>query len=166
MKRNVVDWSVCVKWFSPTRRRTRERTAALELLEQVHSKKMRLLQPSIWRTHVVARLPRKRGIAMHNAVEALFSLQSKELSNSHVLRNAADMASRLDADVFDTIYHALAIDRGVELITANAAYVERARHLGYVRLLSDWAARSRIAERDNSYSHRRVGVSAVRHKKR
>lgn len=166
MKKHVVDASVCVKWFSQARRRTGDLAAAFELLEQIHSKKTRLLQPSVWRTHVVSRLLRKRGIALPKAVDTLFALESKDQSSAHVTRIAADMASRLGGDLFDTIYHAVAIEKDVELITANAAYVERAQHLGHIRLLSDWAARSRIAERDNGYSQRRAAAPAERQKKR
>ncbi len=159
MKRIVVDSTVCVNWFTQVRGK-RERAAALELLEHVRRKRVYLTQPSIWREHVTSMLLRKRGTDSNEAVAALLSVDSKDHSARDILSSAAELATSLRADLFDTLYHVVAIDRDIELITSNNDYIERAAGLGHIRLLHDWVARSRIAEEDNSYSGRRTPDAA------
>lgn len=40
--------------------------------------------------------------------------------------------------LFDSIYHAMAIERGGTFLTADRRHVEKTAHLGHVTLLSDW----------------------------
>lgn len=144
----------------------RNRTYAMELLHQVRTKQVHVVQPAIWRPHVTALLLRKRGVDPHAIVESLSTIESRDLNGANVLHLGTDVALKLRAELFDTLYHALAIDKGIELVTANAGYAERAGHLGHIRLLSDWIARSRIAERDSRHSSRRgSGAPRIRQKK-
>ena len=166
MKRIVVDSTVCVNWFMQAHGK-RERGAALDLLEYVRRKKVYASQPSIWRAHVASLLLRKRGIDIGEVIETLLAVESREQNSPDVLRLAADLAATLRVDLFDTLYHAVAIDTGIELITANVDYIQRASHLGHIRLLSDWAARARVAERDKRYSRRDPAETPeIRQKKR
>jgi len=154
LKRIVVDSTICVNWFAPARGK-RESAASLELLDYIHKKKVYVSQPSLWRAHAASMLLRKRRIDMRRVVAGLLEVEAREQNGPEVLRLATEIAVTLHADIFDTLYHAVAIDRGIELITANTDYVERAGHLGHIQLLSNWMARSRIAEPNKSYSRRR-----------
>jgi predicted nucleic-acid-binding protein len=154
LKRIVVDSTVCVNWFTQARGK-RERCIALELLEHIRKKKVYVSQPSVWRTHVVAMLLRKRRIDVRNVVETLLNVEAREQNGPDLLLLAAEIAVNLRADIFDTLYHAVAIDRDLELITTNSDYASRAGHLGHILLLSEWDTRSRIAERGESYSRQR-----------
>ena len=165
MKRIVVDSTVCVNWFIQARGK-RDRGFALELLEKVRAKQVRVVQPTLWRAHVAAMLLRKRGVDARKTVEGLLAVDAKDQNGPDVLRLATELATRFHADMFDTLYHAVAIDSGIELITANADYLNRLGHVGHVRLLGDWVARSRVAERQKHYRQQRAGVPATRHKKR
>jgi predicted nucleic acid-binding protein len=40
--------------------------------------------------------------------------------------------------LFDSIYHAMAIERNATLITADQRHIGKAGHLGHVTLLADW----------------------------
>ncbi len=154
MKRIVVDSNVCVNWFMQPRGK-RERAAALELLDHVRARKQYVVQPATWRAHVVALLVHKRNADVHNIVDTLLAIPSRDQGSPDLLRLASELAARFRIDLFEALYHAVAIDKDIELVTANADYVRRAGSLGHIRLLSDWIARTRIAERDKHYSDRR-----------
>jgi predicted nucleic acid-binding protein len=55
-------------------------------------------------------------------------------------RRAADMAARLNHHLFDTLYHAVALEEGAVLVTADEAYFNKASHLGGIQLLADFKA--------------------------
>ena len=166
MNRIVVDSSVCVNWFVQTRGR-RTRGFSLDLLAQVRAKQVHIAQPAFWRAHIAALAWRKRGVDRHEMIETLLGVNSKTPNDANVLRLAADIARATRTELFDTLYHATAIAEGIELITANTDYIERAGHLNHIRLLNDWAARARIAERDKRYSrHKPSGAPEVGQKKR
>lgn len=42
------------------------------------------------------------------------------------------------AELFDAIYHAVALSRGGTFVTADQRHIRKAGHLGAVRLLTDW----------------------------
>ena len=144
----------------------RNRTYAMELLNQVHAKLIHVVQPAIWRTHIAALLAHKRGVNPHAVVESLSSIQTREQNSPAILHLGTDLALTLRAELLDTVYHAVAIDKGIELVTANSAYADRAKHLGHIRLLRDWAARSRIAERDGHAPRRGRSAAPDKHHKK
>jgi len=41
--------------------------------------------------------------------------------------------------LFDTLYHAVALEEGARLVTADAAYFAKAKDLGGIELLADFA---------------------------
>ena len=45
----------------------------------------------------------------------------------------------LDHHLFDTLYHAVALEEGATLVTADAAYFAKAKNLGGIELLADFA---------------------------
>ena len=55
------------------------------------------------------------------------------------LRRAADLSIALNHHLFDTLYHAVALEEGATLVTADAAYFGKAKDLGGVELLADFA---------------------------
>jgi predicted nucleic acid-binding protein len=56
-----------------------------------------------------------------------------------VLKRAADLSISLNHHLFDTLYHAVALEEGATLVTADDAYFDKAKHLGGIELLADFA---------------------------
>ncbi len=48
------------------------------------------------------------------------------------------MAITLNHHLFDTLYHAVALEVGATLVTADEVYFNKARHLGGMQLLADF----------------------------
>lgn len=52
-------------------------------------------------------------------------------------RLAIELSATLEHHLFDTLYHALALDVGATLVTADARYYRKAAQMGSVVLLSE-----------------------------
>jgi hypothetical protein len=57
-----------------------------------------------------------------------------------VYRCAADLSIALKHHLFHTLYHAVALEEGATLVTADETYFNKARDVGAIRLLRDFPA--------------------------
>ena len=133
MIRLVADASVAVKWVLPEREEGGTR-AALELLAGIRDGSVDLVQPVHWLAAVVVRL---RPAAAKPTLALLDALQFDVEGSRETYALACDLATRLRHHLFDTLYHAVAIRLGVELITADLGYHRKARRLGSIRRLTE-----------------------------
>lgn len=62
------------------------------------------------------------------------------IDSSNVLQRAMEMSVRLKHHLFDTLYHAAALEHGATLVTADDAYFAKAFRLGNIKLLINYAA--------------------------
>lgn len=136
--RVTVDASVAVKWLlrDPEREPGVER--ALALLGGIGSGAVEVVQPPHWLAEVAAVLVR---LAPERAAEALGFLDALELpvaGDLAVYRRAAALAHRLDHHLFDTLYHAVALEHRTILITADDRYGDKAEPEGRLIRLKSW----------------------------
>ena len=73
---------------------------------------------------------------MGSSVEALMALSFVKTANDvgHYQR-AISLALKLDHHLFDTLYHAVALEEKATLITADRKYYDKARRLGSILML-------------------------------
>lgn len=137
----VLDASVALKWFFRGEAGEEHADTALRILAGVASGSIRLLQPPHFLAEVAAVLVRKHPDA---AIENLRDLQGVSMhiaGEPETHRTAADIAIRVHAHVFDTLYHATALHHpGARLVTADERYYQRACHLGQIVLLEGFEA--------------------------
>lgn len=134
----TVDASVAVKWFLATDEADGER--AIAVLLAAREGKASFLQPAHWRAEVAAVLARREPTLAMDCVADLLHLPGVAvLDSDSILLAAAQMAVDLGEHVFDTLYHAAAIESGALLVTADERYFKRARRLGSIRLLREYA---------------------------
>jgi predicted nucleic acid-binding protein len=69
---------------------------------------------------------------------ALNDMSPVVIQGLSVLKRAADIAIALDHHLFDTLYHAVALEVGAILVTADEVYFNKARGLGAIQLLADF----------------------------
>lgn len=55
-----------------------------------------------------------------------------------LLLHASRLSIQLNHHLFDTLYHALALDHGIVLITADEHYLHKALPIGKICWLADW----------------------------
>jgi predicted nucleic acid-binding protein len=134
--RLVADASVAVKWVLPEREEADARTA-LDVLAGVRDGTLSLVEPPHWFAEVAAVVVRLRPAVAKQAVGLLEALDFDVVGDLETYALACDLATRLRHHLFDTLYHAVALRLGVELVTADLTYYRKAHPLGSIRRLSD-----------------------------
>jgi predicted nucleic acid-binding protein len=135
----VLDASVAVKWFLPDAPDEADAPAACELLVGVQKGRLTLRQPAHWRPEIAAvlarRLPPEQASDAVADLAAIVGITIDD--NASVMRLAIELSAALDHHLFDTLYHAVALDAGIPLVTADTRYHRKAAHLGRIVLLSE-----------------------------
>lgn len=108
---------------------------AAALLQQIVDESVVLLQPEHWRVEVlsvVARLAPERFASMWKLFE---TVKVRRIETKQVLERGVLLSKQLKHHLFDTLYHAIAIEHGATLITADDSYFVKAFRLGNIKLL-------------------------------
>ena len=138
MMRLVLDAGVAVKWFLPDVPDEPDLPLACSLLLRLQSGGLRLIQPSHWTLELAAVLARRVPSTAAESIGDLKLIEGITIDDSlAVYHLAIELSVALDHHLFDTFYHALALDAGVTLVTADARYYRKARDLGAIVLLED-----------------------------
>jgi predicted nucleic acid-binding protein len=137
--RLVVDASVAVKWFLKERLDEPHLTKAEAVAAAIELSGTVLLAPVHWILEIIAVLARTDPGAVDDALLFLDDMKPTTIQGVPVLRRAADLSIALNHHLFDTLYHAVALEEGATLVTADEAYFSKAKHLGGIEFLSDFA---------------------------
>ena len=136
MRRIVADASVIMKWVLPERDDEADVEKALALLEQVKFGSVTLHQPPHWLAEVAGVLSRLSPATVLDDVADLYDMGCDILATPDVYFTACELARDLNHHLFDTLYHAVALNLpdGV-MVTADRQYFEKAREKGKIVLL-------------------------------
>lgn len=132
----VVDASVVVKWLLPDPESESGVDHALKVLEDIRSGELIPLQPPHWLAEAAAVITRFHPKIAKSSIELLYAM---ELSVSEAIEDytrAVAIAEKLKHHVFDTLYHAVALEHEATLVTADDHYFRKARHLGSMTQLA------------------------------
>lgn len=137
----VVDASVAVKWFVQGLWAQREEHVdqAIALLQAIHADRVTMRQPPHFLAEVAAVLARldPQGAVRH--VAWLDCLDIDHADPTEHLTTALELSLSLNHHLFDTLYHAVALDTPDALfITADRRYVDKAASRGRIVWLPDW----------------------------
>lgn len=136
----VLDASVIVKWLFQDPRRESDSEAATRLVEAVVNGAESVLQPPHWLVEVGAVLARTSPDTASKDLLMLSALELPAADEPRVLCRACEMAIDLRQHLFDTLYHAVALEApGAVLITADERYFRAARSAGGIARLKDWS---------------------------
>ncbi|MGH6814391.1 MAG: type II toxin-antitoxin system VapC family toxin [Hyphomicrobiaceae bacterium] len=134
----VVDASVAVKWILKERPAEADLKQAAKLLEAIDNHGVEVFEPPHWSAEVLAVVVRLDPAAIDDTIILLHDIRPHIISDVEVLRAAARLAAKLDHHLFDTLYHAVALDRGATLVTADKRYFEKAKSEDAIALLADF----------------------------
>jgi predicted nucleic acid-binding protein len=142
----VVDASVIVKWVFPPSEAEEDTDQALTLLQGINAGSIILLQPPHWLTEVAAVVTRLHPEVAEPALDLLDAMELPVTSDLAVFKKATQLSLDLNHYLFDTLYHAVAMEHGHTLITADGRYFRKARRLGRIVPLKAWDRVERIED--------------------
>lgn len=131
----VVDASVAVKWFAHGDWATREDhiEPATALLLASRNGTVDFYQPPHFLAEVAAVLSR---LTPHTAIQSVQDLAAMSFTwaaPTVAVQRAIALATQLNHHLFDTLYHALALEtHGANFVTADRRYFDKAQHLGQI----------------------------------
>lgn len=135
----VVDASVALKWFlrgRPTELYVAQAEAVGVVIERSGTE---LFAPAHWVAEVIAVLARTEPAVVDDALILLDDMQPVIVADVPLLKRAAALSNALGHHFFDTLYHAVALEVGATLVTADEAYFGKAKGLGAIERLADFA---------------------------
>jgi predicted nucleic acid-binding protein len=136
----VVDASVALKWFFHERAGETDAAAALDILQGFVNGRHSLLQPAHFQAEVCAVLAREAPDRMERQLANLRALGLRSRDDDLIYWRAMQLSSQLNHHLFDTLYHALALETDdAVLVTADEAYCRKAAALGRLQPLSSWS---------------------------
>jgi len=136
--RVVVDASVAVKWFVRDSNEEKDVTPAVDLLIGVGKNSIELIQPPHWMAEVIAVLSRLQPDLADDAIDLLDTMEIPVTEDSNLYKLASHLAAGLNHHLFDTLYHALAIQEKATLVTADQRYYRKSKQRGSICLLADF----------------------------
>ena len=136
----VVDASVAIKWFLDFREGEDHCRRALEILARVADGRVILVQPPHFLAEMGAVLAREKPADAVSDLRDLMAVEFESATEPVVYEAACKLAVRLGQHLFDTLYHAVALHTpGATLVTADKRYFSKARDVGRITLLADFA---------------------------
>jgi len=136
----VVDASVAVKWFFHNKAGEQDVAQALNILYTLQAGGADAIQPPHWLVESMSVLVREAPPFAEEALEILTALELPVMIDSAAYRLGASLSPQLKHHFFDTLYHAIAIEQGAMLITADDSYFAKAFRLGNIKLLTSFTA--------------------------
>ncbi len=137
----VADASVALKWFLQQREDEADIDQAMSLLAQAANGEVDLRQPPHFAAEVAAVLARLKPDQAETDLQDLLDIEHRIVESMDVYATALDLAVRHGQHVFDTLYHAIALNAdGAQLVTADRRYYDKVRSEGCICLLKDWSA--------------------------
>ncbi|TAN50071.1 MAG: PIN domain-containing protein [Methylococcaceae bacterium] len=141
----TIDASVAVKWFCPDKPDEAEIDKALLLLDLAMAGDVHFLQPPHWIAEVAGVLVRYHPVTADSNVQDMLLFDFCEtIDHASVYRRAITLAKTIDHHLFDTLYHAVALEAGATFVTADARYYAKAAGLGGMALLANIAPHNGI----------------------
>lgn len=134
----VVDASVVIKWVFPDSAQEEHTAEALQLLDDIKAGRALPRQPLHWLAEVAAAVTRLEPDIVEPVIDLLSALELPVVDDINVLKRASRLSMDLNHHLFDTLYHAVALETGATLISADDRYCRKARRLGKLIRLPAW----------------------------
>ena len=135
----VADASVALKWFFRGRKGEAHTQPALDLLRGVRDGIVTLWQPPHFVAEVAAVLAREAPATARRDLDDLLQIEMQVHETREAYARAVHLATRYRQHVFDTLYHAVALQtKGALLVSADDRYVRAAGTAGRVMRLAEF----------------------------
>jgi len=135
----VLDASVVLKWLLADPAREPDTAEASAVIEAIARGRLGVLQPVHWLADVAAAAARLTPGTAVSDIEMLAAFQFPTTDDPSVMRRATALAVETKHHLFDTLYHAVALEHDdALLVTADDRYYATAARLGNIVALRHW----------------------------
>jgi len=135
----VLDASVILKWLLQDPSAEPDTARASSIMQRVVAGRLEILQPIHWLAEVAAVAARVKPDSAARYVELLARMEFSTSDEVSVMRRATAMAIDTNQHLFDTLYHAVALEHTeTTLVTADERYRRKAESYGRIRSLHEW----------------------------
>ena len=134
----VIDASVTIKWFVPDDGAEEDADKAIQIFKEIQVSGVNPFQPVHWQAEVIAVLSRISPKVSKQSIQLLDILEFPVCDNLEIYQLASEIAIKLNQHLFDTLYHAVALEQQASLITSDIKYFRKAKGLGNILLLSEY----------------------------
>lgn len=134
----VIDASVSIKWFVPENEGEQDTDQAIRLFKDIQSAEVDPIQPVHWQAEVIAVLSRIKPEISQRSIQLLDLLEFSACNSLEIYLLASEMAIELNHHLFDTLYHAVALEKNIDLITSDEKYYKKAKGMGNIMLLVEY----------------------------
>lgn len=139
MTTTVADASVVVKWLLPDAEGEEDVDRAIGLLRAVEKGRVKLHQPPHWLAEAAAVVARISPDTAEDDVSDLHELPRSIVRSRGVYRTACKLSVELSHHLFDTLYHAVALETAeAVLVTADERYYAKAHGRGAILRLAEF----------------------------
>ena len=139
----VLDASVFIKWLLQDRERETDTDIATAVVEAVVTGRTAAIQPVHWLVEVGGVIARLSPKTAEDDIAMLQGLSLFVSDEPAIVRRACRLAIELNHHLFDTLYHAVALETAdATLVTADQRYLNKARRMGRIIALAEWQSAS------------------------
>jgi predicted nucleic acid-binding protein len=131
----TLDASVICKWFLQDAEDEECLAEARDLMNAVEAGTARVLQPAHTIAEVLGVIARRRPRCALDAAVALAGIALPVWDTQSTYRTAVRLALETGAHLFDTLYHAVALETDISLITADDKYLTLGAASGHITAL-------------------------------
>lgn len=125
-----MDASVVVKWLLPDPAAEEGIDDAIAVLEEIKNGTLEPIQPPHWLAEAAAVITRLHPEIARPSIELLYAMDLPVEAGLSTYTRSVALAAELNHHVFDTLYHAVALEREATLVSADDQYCRKALHLG------------------------------------
>jgi predicted nucleic acid-binding protein len=141
MTRYVLDASVALKWFFADAADETNTLEALDLFLRLRAGEIALLEPPHWKTEIASVLARRKPQTAAAELDDLNLLVGIQIVDMPLIyHRAIEQSITLSHHLFDTLYHATALEMDAVFITADRRHYDKAARYGRIMLLEQLAA--------------------------
>ena len=134
----VIDASVAVKWALPEKDGETYQGQALALLHDIQEGHCQVLQPPHWLAEMAAVLTRLAPTQSIALLQTFLAMEFPVSTEWEVYEQACRLAVDLEHHLFDTLYHAVALQSSETIfVTADTQYFRKAARCGHIMELKD-----------------------------
>ncbi len=133
----TLDASVIVATLIPSSASRESFRHSREVWADVQSGRVSVCQPVHWLAETAGVLARLSPDSAETDTALLHALEWQTCNEVEIWSRAVRLSTELKHHLFDTLYHAVALETGSTMVTVDARYFRKAAELGNIRLLGE-----------------------------